>query len=61
MLILVFTYFEFDPDQSLFSNICSTFFGGIDILVSDVLETRYRYSMTENTSDTASIVLTEFT
>ena len=39
-------------------------FGGINILVSDVLETRYilyRYSMTENTSDTASIDLTEFT
>ena len=39
-------------------------FGGIDILVSDVLETRYilyRYSKTESTSDTASIDLTEFT
>ena len=39
-------------------------FGGIAILVSDVLETRYilcRSSMTENTSDTASIDLPEFT
>ena len=60
---LVFTYFEFDPDQSLFSNIYKAFLEELIFWFQmfQRQDTLYRYSMTENTSGTASIDLTEFT
>ena len=59
---LVFTYFEFDPAQSLLSNIYKTFLEEL-IFWFQMFQRQdiYRYSMTENTSGTASIDLAEFT